>query len=301
MSGPENGDAWVESSTGERYWGRFGAAGLLAYDPARGVLLQHRVAWSHHGGTWALPGGARHGGESARQGALREAHEEAGVADDAVRVRFESVRDLGVWSYTTVVADVVVPFEPVISDPESLALEWVPVDEVAERPLHPGFAEAWPELRALLDVRLVVVVDAANVVGSVPDGWWKDRAGATARLRDRLAAWIREGVEGSRVALSATRCYPQVLLVVEGQAKKVADPEDAADAACPLRIVRAGGEGDDTIVEVVHTQLAAADRVIAITSDRGLIARIDALTGPDGIRAKVRSSRWLRDQLDSDS
>src|SRR5690606_4660163 len=61
--GPRDpGDAWVVAPTGERYWGRFGAAGLLALDADLGVLLQHRVAWSHFGDTWGLPGGARHEG-----------------------------------------------------------------------------------------------------------------------------------------------------------------------------------------------------------------------------------------------
>jgi len=149
--GPRDpGDAWVVADSGEKYWGRFGAAGLLAVDAERGILLQHRVSWSHFGGTWGLPGGALHEGEQAIDGALREAAEEAGIPDGAVRVRFTSVLDLAIWSYTTVVADVVTPFEPVISDPESVALEWVPIDEVTERPLHPGFANAWPELRAQL-------------------------------------------------------------------------------------------------------------------------------------------------------
>jgi 8-oxo-dGTP pyrophosphatase MutT (NUDIX family) len=141
----------VVAETGEKYWGRFGAAGLLAVDAARGILLQHRVSWSHFGGTWGLPGGALHEGESAIDGALREATEEAGIPDGAVQVRFTSVLDLKIWSYTTVVADVVEPFMPVISDPESVALEWVPVDEVVHRPLHPGFAASWPSLRAELD------------------------------------------------------------------------------------------------------------------------------------------------------
>ena len=80
--GPRDpGDAWVVAPSGERYWGAFGAAGLLALDEHRGVLLQHRVSWSHYGDTWALPGGARHEGESAGDGALREAAEEAGVPD----------------------------------------------------------------------------------------------------------------------------------------------------------------------------------------------------------------------------
>ena len=118
--GPRDpGDAWVVAPTGERYWGRFGAAGLLALDADRGVLLQHRVSWSHFGDTWALPGGARHEGESACDGALREAAEEAGVPDGSIRPRLLSVLDLGYWSYTTLVGDVTRPFAPTISDPES--------------------------------------------------------------------------------------------------------------------------------------------------------------------------------------
>ncbi len=144
------GDAFIVTADGQRYWGLFGAAGLLAWDPARGVLMQHRALWSHHGGTWGIPGGARHQGESALDGALREASEEAGVPAESVRPRFEHVLDRGVWTYTTVVADVIVPFEPVISDPESLGLAWVPVGEVDALALHPGFAQSWPELRRKL-------------------------------------------------------------------------------------------------------------------------------------------------------
>lgn len=113
-------------------------------------MLQHRVSWSHFGGTWGLPGGALHEGESPVDGALREAAEEAGIPDGAVKVRFTSVLDLGIWSYTTVIADVVEAFEPVISDPESVALEWVRFDDVMQRPLHPGFADSWPRLRERL-------------------------------------------------------------------------------------------------------------------------------------------------------
>lgn len=119
-------------------------------DAERGILLQHRVSWSHFGGTWGLPGGALHEDETPIDGAIREATEEAGIPAGSVEVRFTSVLDLGIWSYTTVVADVVAPFEPVISDPESVALEWVSFDEVTERQLHPGFADAWPRLRERL-------------------------------------------------------------------------------------------------------------------------------------------------------
>ena len=60
----------MEGPDGQRFWGRFGAAGLLVHDLRRGILLQHRADWSHFGGTWGLPGGARHAGESAVEGAL---------------------------------------------------------------------------------------------------------------------------------------------------------------------------------------------------------------------------------------
>lgn len=143
------GDAWVEGSAG-KFWGKFGSAGLLAYDADRGVLLQHRALWSDHGGTWGLPGGALHQGEPAIDAAIREAWEEAGVPEGNLRLRFTSTFDVGYWQYTTVVADVVEPFEAVISDPESLALVWVPLNEVQALDLHPGFRAAWPDLlRAL--------------------------------------------------------------------------------------------------------------------------------------------------------
>ncbi|WP_442855325.1 NUDIX domain-containing protein [Arthrobacter sp. B6] len=155
-TGPRDpGDAWVEGAQG-RFWGRFGAAGVLAYDPDRGVLLQHRAEWSHNGGTWGLPGGALHQGEDPVTGALREAREEAAVPGESVSVLFTSVLDFGYWSYTTVVLLVTDPFEPVISDPESIELLWVPLADVAGKELHPGFGAAWPELR----IRMLSLAEA---------------------------------------------------------------------------------------------------------------------------------------------
>jgi 8-oxo-dGTP diphosphatase len=145
MSG--SGDAWVYGPDGARFWGRYGAAGLLVHHRDRGVLLQHRALWSHHGDTWGVPGGARHENETALAAALREAAEEAGVPADLVRVSFSTVIDLGFWSYTTVVVEATEFFEPVISDTESIALRWVAPAEVDRLPLHPGFAASWPALR----------------------------------------------------------------------------------------------------------------------------------------------------------
>jgi 8-oxo-dGTP pyrophosphatase MutT (NUDIX family) len=106
--------------------------------------------WSHHGGTWGLPGGARKLGESAGDAAVREAGEEAGVPAAAIEPLFESLFDLGFWSYTTVAVRVLRLFAPIVADAESVALRWVPLDEVDALPLHPGFAASWPALRAQL-------------------------------------------------------------------------------------------------------------------------------------------------------
>lgn len=147
------GDGWVDCACGSRHWGQFGAAGLLlARRDATGapshVVLQHRALWSHLGGTWGVPGGALAPGETPVDGALREAHEEAGIPPGAVRILGEHVLDHGPWRYTTILADVLpgtaIDVRP--TDPESLEIAWVSVDEVTDRTLLPAFAQAWPQL-----------------------------------------------------------------------------------------------------------------------------------------------------------
>ncbi|TFH70435.1 MULTISPECIES: NUDIX hydrolase [Cellulomonas] len=145
------GDGWVECACGRRHWGLHGAAGLLlvrrdATGAATDVVLQHRAPWSDQGGTWGLPGGAREPQETAVDAALREAHEEAGVDPATVAVRGEHVLTHPDWSYTTVLAEALTPFEPAVTDAESLAVAWVPLAEVPDRPLLPAFADAWPTL-----------------------------------------------------------------------------------------------------------------------------------------------------------
>jgi 8-oxo-dGTP pyrophosphatase MutT (NUDIX family) len=114
------------------------------------VLLQHRASWSDQGGTWAVPGGALQPGESAAEGALREAHEEAGVPSGSVGLRGRHVLAHPDWSYTTVVADELVHLDPVVTDAESVEVRWVPLDEVTSFPLHAAFADAWPALVATI-------------------------------------------------------------------------------------------------------------------------------------------------------
>ncbi|BBX66922.1 NUDIX hydrolase [Mycolicibacterium psychrotolerans] len=146
-----DGDGWVVSADGAAYWGRHGAAGLLLRAPrsdgSLAVLLQHRAPWSHQGGTWGLPGGARDSHETPEQAAVREAHEEAGLQAHRLIVRTTVVTaQVSGWSYTTVIADAEHQLETV-PNRESAELRWVPEDEVAELPLHPGFAASWARLR----------------------------------------------------------------------------------------------------------------------------------------------------------
>jgi 8-oxo-dGTP diphosphatase len=153
-----DGDGWVVSETGAAYWGIHGAAGLLLRAPqadgSAAVLLQHRAPWSHQGGTWGLPGGARDSHETPEEAAVREANEEAGLSADRLVVR-KTVVTAEVsgpsgfsWSYTTVIADAPEQLETV-PNRESAELRWVAEDDVATLPLHPGFAASWAELRAV--------------------------------------------------------------------------------------------------------------------------------------------------------
>jgi 8-oxo-dGTP diphosphatase len=145
------GDQWVYGPSGEKVWGAFGAAGVLVWNRETDcVLLQLRAEWSHHGGTWGIPGGAIRKGETARDGALREAHEEAGVPEELLEAIDEFIIDLGFWSYTTVIARTIEHFEPVENDQESIELQWVKRTEVEELELHPRFGQNWPHLRDLL-------------------------------------------------------------------------------------------------------------------------------------------------------
>lgn len=261
-----SGDEWVDLPDGRRFWGSFGAAGLLVSSPA-GILLQHRAGFSHFGGTWALPGGARHEGESAIDGAIRESVEEASVPAEALKVVLTSVLDLGVWSYTTVVARVSSAFTPVIGDAESEALAWIRPADVADLPLHPSFAASWPALRPVLDARPVLVVDAANVVGSRPDGWWRDRPAAAERLADRLQLLAHRGIPAADLGLPHTRWWPQIRLVLEGDAR-------SAEPATPDVIVeRAHDDADSAILDYLGGE-PAPDAVL-VTADRALAAEAE--------------------------
>lgn len=123
-----------------------------------------------------------------------------------------------------------------------------------------------------------VVVDGANVVGSRPDGWWRDRAGATVRLLERLA--------GAAPSLVAPDGGPVagVVAVVEGRARDVLAPEG-------IRIRRADGSGDDVVAADAAELAACGTPLLVVTADRGLRARLP-------LEAVVVGPGWLLERLD---
>ena len=117
----------------------------------------------------------------------------------------------------------------------------------------------------------VLVVDGANVVGSRPDGWWKDRAAAARRLHEQL--------------LVADTSYDQVVLVLEGAAKGgVRAGRDAH-----VLTVHAPKDGDSEIRRQARLAADAGHRVAVVTADRALAANVAP--------ALVLGPSWLLDKL----
>lgn len=131
--------------------GRSVASGSAAGRHPRGAAAAPRAV-EPSGGTWGLPGGARDSHETPEQTAVRESSEEAGLSAERLEVRATVVTaevcgvDDTHWTYTTVVADAGELLDTV-PNRESAELRWVAENEVADLPLHPGFAASWQRLR----------------------------------------------------------------------------------------------------------------------------------------------------------
>lgn len=149
---------------------------------------------------------------------------------------------------------------------------------------------------------VVVVVDAANVMGSRPDGWWRDRAGAAVRLHADLAHLAASDgvvVEGHGTMPAG------FVLVLEGAARGAmahieaagapgalgdSDLAGLAAAAAPgqVCVVLASESGDDAIVAAVS---ALSGKCLVVTADRELRRRCEALG------ASLMRPGWLLGQF----
>ena len=123
--------------------------------------------------------------------------------------------------------------------------------------------------------RPLLVVDAANVIGSRPDGWWHDRAGAAQRLVQTLVERHADDNDDD----------PEIVVVLEGKARSGV-PAGEGD---PVTVVHAHGSGDDAIVSVVATAVGEDPErsVTVVTADRGLRGRVEDLG------AQTQGPRWL--------
>jgi hypothetical protein len=170
--------------------------------------------------------------------------------------------------------------------------------------------------------QVTIVVDVANVMGSRPDGWWRDRAGAAVRLHAEIVRLARSGrailpaspaPDGPHPAIPAPdvaapdspapdspapdepRSAPGFVMVLEGAARAAAarlaatEPDVDAGRTGPVRsgevrVVQARGSGDDTIVAVVRE---LPGRRVVVTADRELRARCVAAG------AEILGPGWL--------
>jgi hypothetical protein len=122
----------------------------------------------------------------------------------------------------------------------------------------------------------VLLIDAANVVGSRPTGWWRDRAGAAHQFVDRV-----------RSATAASRLPGPVVIVLEGAAREGVE-EGVVDG---VEIIHAPGEGDDTLATLAE---AGGEDVLLVSADRALGERVRR-TGGD-----VVGPKWLLARLGSE-
>jgi len=114
-------------------------------DPAS-VLLQLRAAWTHGGGTWALPGGALDSHEDSATAAAREAWEEAGIDPSALAFKAIFSDDHGNWRYDTVIAHTERDPGAHEANAESEDIRWGPIDGGAGSELNPALRRSWVEL-----------------------------------------------------------------------------------------------------------------------------------------------------------
>ena len=130
--------------------------------------------------------------------------------------------------------------------------------------------------------QVTIVVDVANVMGSRPDGWWRDRAGAAVRLHGEIARLAASGraILPDEPGPAGEAGPPGFVMVLEGAARAAAARIEPGEVG----IVQARGSGDDEIVAVVRD---LPGRRVVVTADRELRERCAAAG------AEILGPGWL--------
>jgi len=121
-----------------------------------------------------------------------------------------------------------------------------------------------------------LIIDGNNVMGSKPDGWWRNRAAATRRLVELIAAWASDAHEAVTVVFDGVR-------------------PTGFDAPEGIDVVFAGRSARDAADDVIAGLVAddpQPERLDVVTSDSGLGTRVRAHG------AKVLGARAFRDRIE---
>jgi predicted RNA-binding protein with PIN domain len=108
-----------------------------------------------------------------------------------------------------------------------------------------------------------LVVDGMNVIGSRPDGWWRDRAGAQRRLVGELGAW------------AASNRRHDVIVVFDGHPKR--DERAAEQPGVEVRFAPGGPNAADAAIVALVEADTDPGAVTVVTSDRALADAVRAL------------------------
>ena len=127
---------------------------------------------------------------------------------------------------------------------------------------------------------MAFIVDGMNVIGTRPDGWWRDRGAARGRLVQEL---VRLGGDTA-----------ELTVVFDGHGSD-GEVDRASDSGVKVVFAPGGPNAADDVIVAMVSRWADPDEVTVVTSDRALVERVR------GLGAKVESAKSFRSRLDSSS